>query len=124
MQSAADELEIVDLHLAGELADEVIGSARSHPAIDRGNDIAAAGELVELEGVLGKKRDVDDVLAALEDGLERVEAHEPGHGADDEIGRLDGIGNGLGVAEIGDLCFDWIARRKRCERIRAHVPRR
>ena len=63
MQSAADELEIVDLHLAGELADEVIGSARSHPAIDRGNDIAAAGELlVSSKASSAKKRDVDDVF--------------------------------------------------------------
>lgn len=43
------------------------------------------GEFVEREGILGKERDVHDVLPCFDQRAQYLEAHVPGHGTDHEI---------------------------------------
>ena len=105
---AADEafeaLDVVELGL--EVAEDEVVAAGGDADVGEGGEAFVLGELVEFEGVFVEEADVDDVLAGLEDGLDVVEAHEAGDGADDEVGVFDGGFYGDGLGEVGFLLGD------------------
>jgi len=117
MKTADHELEILDLHLRGEETNEDVGVARSKTAIHGCGDVVSPSKLIEAEGIFREERDVDDILPALDNRLERVEAHMPGHGGDHQIRIADYIAHGFGTAKIGDHGAHAVAGRQGFESI-------
>src|SRR5450631_213113 len=89
--------------------------ARSKTAIHGCGDIAAPGKFIEAEPIFWKERDVDDILSALDNGSERVEAHISGYGGDHQIRIADDIAHGFEIAKIGDPGVYPIAGRQEFE---------
>ena len=80
--------------------DQRAAHARHDAAVDDRRDAARAGEVVQLQGILGEEGDVHDVAACLEDGAQGLEAEETGHRADDEVEAPHQFRDDAGVGEV------------------------
>jgi hypothetical protein len=89
------------LELRDRAPDQHVAHAGGDAHVEDDRGAGLAGEAVEEEGVLGHEGDVAAVLARLDDGAQRLEAHPAGERAGHAIEGLDEPRNRGGVGQVG-----------------------